>query len=125
MKNEELELKLKNLNLFIKELDHKFKNIMDQLFNIEDSYINKFLKFINDQNFINDKEYQKRKKFNPQEYLELTKSIESSFNKLKNITVNSDLDQYLNSLNLMLLSLTNEAKTFFTKFEDQIKEYFK
>lgn len=125
LKNEELELKLKNLNLFIKELDHKFKNIMDQLFNIEDSYINKFLKFINDQNFINDKEYQKRKKFNPQEYLELTKSIESSFNKLKNITVNSDLNQYLNSLNLMLLSLTNEAKTFFTKFEDQIKEYFK
>lgn len=125
LKNEELELKSKNLDLFIKELDHKFKNIIDQLFIIEDSYINKFLKFINNQNFINDQKYQEREKFNPQEYLELTKSIESSFNKLKNIAVNLNLDQYLNSLNLVLLSLTNETKTFFTKFEDQIKKYFK
>lgn len=124
-KNEELELKLKNLDLFIKELDHKFKNIIDQLFNIEDSYINKFLKFINNQDFIKDQKYKEREKFNPQEYLELTKSIESSFNKLKNVTINSNLDQYLNSLNLVLLSLTNETKAFFTKFEDQIKKYFK
>ncbi|WP_016829244.1 hypothetical protein [Ureaplasma urealyticum] len=125
LKNDELTLKSKTITDFINKLQNKIKNIIDELFNNKDSYINKFLDLITNQKFINDNKYKERTKFDPNNYLELIKSIRKSFDKLKNVEVNLKLDQFLKSLNSTLLSLSSETKTFLTKFEDELSKYFK